>query len=106
MHTQGDLLAVHDDQVRGSIEARMPPTWTSEWDGPLIRMATPAQGIAFAKDLENISVQELDSLIFRLHDFFSVVGEHRIVPRRFQGCSAIPRRCSKLRHLWDLSGPS
>ena len=70
MHTQGDLLAVHDDQVRGSIEGRMPSTWTAEWDGPLLRVATPAQGIAFAKDLAGLSVPELDSLIHRLCDYW------------------------------------
>lgn len=75
MHTQEDLLAAHDDQVRGSIEARMPSTWTAKWDGPLLRVTTPAQGIAFAKDLDDLSVQELDSLIHRLRDYFSARGE-------------------------------
>lgn len=75
MHTHGDLLAVHDDQVRGSIECRMPSTWTAEWDGPLLRVTTPAQGIAFAKDIEGLSVPELDSLIHRLRDYFNNRGE-------------------------------
>lgn len=70
MHTHRELLAAHDNQVRGNIEARMPSAWTAEWDGPLLRVTTPARGIAFAKDLEAISVQELDSLIRRLRDFF------------------------------------
>ncbi|NYE94439.1 GNAT superfamily N-acetyltransferase [Psychromicrobium silvestre] len=75
MHTHRDLLAVHDDQVRGSIEVRMPLTWTAQWDGPLLRVTTPAQGIAFAKDLEGLSVTELDLLIQRLRDYFSKRGE-------------------------------
>ena len=75
MHNLGDLLTAHDDQVRGSIDARMPSTWVAEWDGPLLRVATPAQGIAFAKNLDGLSVQELDSLIHRLRDHFSQRGE-------------------------------
>lgn len=75
MHTHEDLLAVHDDQVRGRIEGHMPSTWTAEWDGPLLRVTTPAQGIAFANDLEGLSVPELDSLIHRLRDYFSNRGQ-------------------------------
>lgn len=75
MHTHRDLLAIHDDQVRGSIEGRMPSTWTAKWDGPLLRVTTPAQGIAFAKDIDSLSVPELDSLIHRLRDYFSNRGE-------------------------------
>jgi len=75
VHTHEDLLAVHDDQVRGRIEGHMPSTWTAEWDGPLLRVTTPAQGIAFANDLEGLSVPELDSLIHRLRDYFSNRGQ-------------------------------
>lgn len=71
MTTQAELLAAHDEQVRGSIATRLPKTWTPEWDGSLLRVTTPGQGIAFAKDLEVLSVEELDSLIRRLRDFFS-----------------------------------
>lgn len=44
-------------------------------DGPLLRVTTPTQGIAFAKDLEGLSVPELDSLIHRLRDYSSTRGE-------------------------------
>ncbi|MFJ2621333.1 hypothetical protein [Glutamicibacter sp. NPDC087344] len=38
-------------------------------------MTTPAQGIAFAKGIDGLSVSELDSLIHRLRDYFSNRGE-------------------------------
>lgn len=75
MPTRRDLLTIHDDQVRGSIEARMPSTWTAQWDGPLLLITTPSQGIAFARDLESLGIQELDALIHRLRDRFSSLGQ-------------------------------
>jgi len=75
VHTHRDLLAIHDDQVRESFVGRIPSTWTANWDGPLLRITTPAQGLAFAKDTDGLSVAELDSLIHRLRDYFSDRGE-------------------------------
>lgn len=69
------LLAALDDQVRGSIDNRMPSSWRAEWDGPLLRITTPARGLAFARDLDDLKVADLDSLIYRLRDFFTTRGE-------------------------------
>ncbi|MGY2744172.1 hypothetical protein ACVWZ8_001289 [Arthrobacter sp. UYCu723] len=66
MLTTAELLAAHDQQVRGGIATRLPGSWDFDWDGPLLRVTTPVRGLAFAQDLDALSVDELDALIRRL----------------------------------------
>src|SRR5664280_566952 len=69
------LLDAHDEQVRGTIATRLPTGWVPEWDGPLLRVTTPMRGFGFARDLEALSVDDLDALIGRTRDFFAQRGE-------------------------------
>jgi GNAT superfamily N-acetyltransferase len=75
MTTIDRLLALHDDQVRGTIAARLPATWQASWDGPVLQIATPARGMAFARDLAGIGVDELDALIGRVRDRSATLGQ-------------------------------
>jgi len=75
MTTTADLLALHDEQIRGTIADRTPGTWRPSWDGPVLRMVTPTQGFAFARDLDTLTVDELDAVIARTRDFFATRGQ-------------------------------
>lgn len=75
MTTRELLLLRHDDQVRGTIADRLPKTWTPSWDGPVLRITTPARGLAFARDLDGLSVDELDALIGRVRADFAARGQ-------------------------------
>ncbi|MEH1166790.1 GNAT family N-acetyltransferase [Micromonospora sp. CPCC 205539] len=68
MTTRSELLALHDQQVRGTIASRLPRHWESSWDGPVLQVATPTRGFAFAQDLDDLDVEELDALIRRVRD--------------------------------------
>lgn len=73
MTTREGLLALHDQQVRGTIATRLPSNWKPSWDGPILQITTPA--LAFAKDLDGLSVDELDALIGRVRDSFAALAE-------------------------------
>jgi len=75
MTTQSTLLALHDAQVRGSIAQRLPNSWRPLWDGPLLQIAAPNRGMAFAQDLEGLSVEELDALVGRVRDRSAELGQ-------------------------------
>jgi hypothetical protein len=75
MTTTAELLALHDAQVRGTIADRVPRTWEPHWDGPVLRVTAPAQGMAFAQDIDALTVEELDALIARVRDFFAARGQ-------------------------------
>ena len=61
-----ELLALYDDQVRGSLGDRVPSTWTVERDGPLTRCITPRDGFAmFTTDASGLSYDELVALVNR-----------------------------------------
>jgi hypothetical protein len=75
MTTTNDLLALHDEQVRGTVADRMPSSWQTSWDGPALRVTTPAQGMVFARELDHLTLPELDALIARTRDFFAARGE-------------------------------
>lgn len=75
MITGSELLALHDQQVRGTIASRLPNTWKPTWDGPVLHIATPAEGIAFAQDLDGLSVEELDALIGRVRERSAARGQ-------------------------------
>jgi GNAT superfamily N-acetyltransferase len=75
MTTRDELLALHDEQIRGTIADRTPDTWTTAWDGPLLRVTTPQRGFAFARGLGDLTGGELDGLIRRTRDFFAERGE-------------------------------
>ena len=68
MTTHHELLSKHDEQVRGSIAARLPGTWKPTWDGPVLHVATPNRHIAFGLDLDGLDVDELDALIARVRE--------------------------------------
>lgn len=70
----------------------MPSTWKAHWDGPLLRVTTPAQGIAFARNLEGLSVPELDGLIHRLRDYFDKRGEAVEWKTYGHDCPDLPER--------------
>lgn len=75
MTTTAELLALHDEQIRGTLADRVPATWAPHWDGPVLRMTAPAQGMAFARDLDALTVDELDAHITRVRDFFAARGQ-------------------------------
>lgn len=60
------LLALYDEQVRGTLGVRVPPAWTVEHDGPLTRCVTPREGFAmFTSDAGGLSPDELTALVDR-----------------------------------------
>jgi hypothetical protein len=69
------LLARHDEQIRGTIADRLPSAWQATWDGPVLRVTTPQRGFAFARDLDGVDDAELDALVLRTRDFFADRGE-------------------------------
>jgi hypothetical protein len=69
------LLALFDQQVRGTTADRAPRTWQVVRDGPVLRASTPFQGLVFAPDLAGVSVADLDAVIARVRDFFAARGE-------------------------------
>jgi hypothetical protein len=75
MTTTDDLLALHDDQIRGTVADRMPSSWRATRDGPAIRVTTATQGLVFARDLDHLTGAEVDALIARTRDFFAARGE-------------------------------
>jgi GNAT superfamily N-acetyltransferase len=74
MKTHDELLALHDQQVRGTVAARMPNSWEAVQDGPVLQVATPGRGLAFAPDLDGVSVEQLDALIGRVRDRAAAIG--------------------------------
>jgi hypothetical protein len=75
MITIPELLARHDEQLRGTIADRLPSTWRPHPDGPVLRVTTPTQGFAFARDLDALTVEELDGHIARVREFFAARGQ-------------------------------
>ena len=75
MTTDDELLALHDNQIRGGLGDRLPKTWHASWDGPVMRVTTPHRGFAFARDLDGVDGAELDALVLRTRDFFAARGE-------------------------------
>src|SRR5690349_12224229 len=75
MTTHQGLLALHDEQVRGGIAARLPNSWTPLRDGPVLQITTPTRGLAFGRDLDDLSVEELDALIGRVRDRSAALGQ-------------------------------
>jgi hypothetical protein len=75
MTPRTDLLALHDDQIRGTVADRMPDSWQATRDGPALRVTTPGQGMVFARELDHLTGAELDALITRTRDFFAARGD-------------------------------
>ncbi|MFG2042275.1 GNAT family N-acetyltransferase [Dactylosporangium sp. NPDC048998] len=69
-----ELLRLHDEQVRGTVADRLPDNWAPSWDGPVLRVATPARGIVFGQHLDGVPGDELDALIARAVEFFAAKG--------------------------------
>jgi GNAT superfamily N-acetyltransferase len=69
------LLALYDDQVRGSFATRLPAGWTAEQDGPLTRCITTRDGFAmFTEDASRLSAAELAALVERTVAHFAGLG--------------------------------
>lgn len=68
MTTHDELLVLHDQQVRGTVAARLPKSWKVVQDGPVLQAETPGPGLTFAHKLDGVSVAELDALIGRVRE--------------------------------------
>ena len=66
------LLAVYDDQLRGTSESADVPTST---DGPVIRVEYPSRGFVSYRSLDGLDSAEIDALIARQRDFFAAKGQ-------------------------------
>ncbi|HEU5035485.1 MAG TPA: GNAT family N-acetyltransferase [Nocardioides sp.] len=70
------LLALYDEQVRGTLGVRVPPTWTVELDGPVTRCVTPRDGFTmFTADASGLDADELEALVDRT---FASFREHGV----------------------------
>lgn len=69
------LLAAHDTQIRATVEARLPRTWTAFPDGRVLRVSTPHRSFAFSDGLADASEDELDGYIHRARQFFAERNE-------------------------------
>jgi len=66
------LLAVYDEQVRGSFADRLPPGWSGEQDGPLARCLTGRAGFAMLTGpTAGLSVSQLGELVDRTVAYFA-----------------------------------
>ncbi|GIF71241.1 GNAT family N-acetyltransferase [Asanoa siamensis] len=74
MSTDDELLALHDEQVRGTIADRLPPSWRAAWDGPVLYARSPQREMAFARDLGGVDGAELDALIARVRERAAAAG--------------------------------
>ncbi|MCB0895857.1 MAG: GNAT family N-acetyltransferase [Nocardioides sp.] len=73
--TDEELLALYDEQVRGSLGQRLPPTWRLEHDGPLSRCFTPREGFAmFTADAADLAHEDLVALVDRTFDAYRQAG--------------------------------
>jgi len=69
------LLALYDEQVRGSLAHRLPPTWTAERDGPVTRCFTPREGIAMlTADAGDLAHDDLAALVDRTFGAYRRAG--------------------------------
>ena len=69
------LLALYDEQVRGTLGVRVPATWTVEHDGPVTRCVTPRDGFTmFTSDASGLSAAELEALVDRTFAAFARHG--------------------------------
>ncbi|WP_197025209.1 GNAT family N-acetyltransferase [Nocardioides sp. URHA0032] len=69
------LLALYDEQVRGTLGIRVPLTWTVEHDGPVTRCVTPREGFAmFTADAGALPAEELEALVDRTFAAFTARG--------------------------------
>jgi hypothetical protein len=74
MTNPAELLRLHDEQVRGTVADRLPASWAPSWDGPVLRVVTPARGLVFTRGLPGVPGDELDGLIGRAVEFFAGRG--------------------------------
>lgn len=69
------LLAIYDDEVRGSLETHPPDGWTCEQDGPLIRCLTARDGFAMlTRDASGLTEGDLAALVDRTFRHFRDLG--------------------------------
>ena len=66
------LLAVYDDQLRGTSESADVPT---SMDGPVIRVEYPSRGFVSYRTLDGLDSAEIDALIARQRDYFAAKGQ-------------------------------
>jgi GNAT superfamily N-acetyltransferase len=73
--TPAELLAVYDEQVRASMPHRLPPGWSAEQDGPLLRCLTPRAGFAMlTAPADGLGAEELAALVDRTVAHFADHG--------------------------------
>ncbi|MGW0232232.1 GNAT family N-acetyltransferase [Actinopolymorpha singaporensis] len=70
-----ELLAAHDAQVRATVAARMPLTWTSHPDGRVLRVTTTHRAFVFSDGLAGASDEEVEGYVRRARDFFAERNE-------------------------------
>ncbi|MFD2078746.1 GNAT family N-acetyltransferase [Actinopolymorpha cephalotaxi] len=73
--TPAELLAAHDAQVRATVAARMPLTWTPHPDGRVLRVTTPHRAFVFSDGLAGVSDDEVEGYVRRARDFFAERNE-------------------------------
>lgn len=69
------LLAAHDEQVRGSIERRMPSSWRGQREGSILLVRAPHRGFVFSEGLTGASDNEVQGYVARASAFFAQHGE-------------------------------
>ncbi len=73
--TAAELLAAHDAQVRATVAARMPLTWTPHPDGRVLRVTTPHRAFVFSDGLADAPAEEVEEYVRRARDFFAERNE-------------------------------
>ena len=76
--TPEELLQVYDVEVRGSFGASLPPGWSGEQDGPVVRALTNGTGFAMLTGTADVGYEELAGLVDRTIAYFRDHG------RRFE----------------------
>lgn len=73
--TAEQLLKAHDEQVRGSIAARLPAGWTAQPNGRVLRVRTPQRGFAFTDGLHDLDADRVEQAVASTAAFFADHGE-------------------------------
>jgi hypothetical protein len=64
--TPEQLLALHDEQIRGTVADRLPDTWEPTRDGPVLQVQTLDRDMAFANGLGDLDRAGLGALVERV----------------------------------------
>jgi GNAT superfamily N-acetyltransferase len=73
--TPDELLAAYDEQVRGSFPDHLPPGWTGEQDGPVMRCLTGRAGFVMIADADaDLSDADVRGLVERTVGYYAEHG--------------------------------